>query len=474
MADREGGAGSDDLFDDLDSFFTPADEPEAPAPSRGGDAGGEDWGRLRDSIAGPGEDGADDVVPAPSGPDPGFLEDEDSDLDFGDDLPELSLDDLRKAPPEYRDLPVAPAASSDGPDLDDLFDEPDPLGPPPVRPSSRPSIEEVEAVADSMAASGIRDPDDLEDEPVRPGAVRRAGPSGEPESLTGPAWEEPAARTLTREPEPPRVMGRNLPVAIVTGVALAVVALIALAVEPWAFAIVAGGVALLGQAELYTTMRHRGFQAATALGLVLGALVMGGAYFRGEPAVLLFVALSVPLALLWHMAAAPKARVDLVMNVGATLFGILYVPLLASYVLLLLIQQNSGQVLMLAVLGLTIWYDIAAFAIGTLWGSRPLAPTISPKKSWEGLIGATVATFAVAIAVLPFVEILTPARSLAVAAVVVVFAPLGDLAESAVKRDLGVKDMGSILPGHGGMLDRFDSVLFVAPAAFYLLRLILQ
>jgi phosphatidate cytidylyltransferase len=262
-------------------------------------------------------------------------------------------------------------------------------------------------------------------------------------------------------------------VAIVTGVALAVVALIALAVQPWAFAIVAGGVALLAQAELYTTMRHRGFQAATALGLVLGALVMGAAYFRGEPAMLLFVVLSVPLGLLWHMAAAPKARLDLVMNVGATLFGILYVPLLASFILLLLIQQNSGQVIMLSVLGLTIWYDVAAFAIGTLWGSRPLAPTISPKKSWEGLIGATVATFAVAIAVLPFVEILTPARSLAVAAVVVIFAPLGDLAESAIKRDLGVKDMGSILPGHGGMLDRFDSVLFVAPAAFYLLRLIL-
>jgi phosphatidate cytidylyltransferase len=472
MADREGGAGSDDLFDDLDSFFTPADEKEAAPRAAGGDAGGEDWGRLRDTLAGPDDEGTDDVAPAPAGADPGFLEDEDGDLDFGDDLPELSLDDLRKAPPEYRDLPIAPAAATDGPDLDDLFDEPDPLGPPPVRPSSRPSIEEVEAVANSMA-EGIRDPDELEDEPIHQGAARRAGPTGEPESLTGPAWEEPAARTLTREPEPPRVMGRNLPVAIVTGVALAVAALIALAVEPWAFAIVAGAVALLAQAELYTTIRHRGFQAATALGLVLGALVMGAAYFRGEPAMLLFVTLSVPLALLWHMAAAPKARVDLVMNVGATLFGILYVPLLASYVLLLVIQQNSGQVLLLSVLGLTIWYDIAAFAIGTLWGSRPLAPTISPKKSWEGLIGATVATFAVAIAVLPFVEILTPARSLAVAAVVVIFAPLGDLAESAIKRDLGVKDMGSILPGHGGMLDRFDSVLFVAPAAFYLLRLIL-
>ena len=128
---------------------------------------------------------------------------------------------------------------------------------------------------------------------------------------------------------------------------------------------------------------------------------MGAAYFRGEQAMLLFVTLSVPLALLWHMTPAPKARVDLVMNVGATLFGLLYVPLLASFILLLLIQDNSGQVLMLSVLGLTFCTTWRRSPSARCGAAVPLAPTISPKKSWEGLIGATVATFAVAIAVLP-------------------------------------------------------------------------
>jgi phosphatidate cytidylyltransferase len=219
-------------------------------------------------------------------------------------------------------------------------------------------------------------------------------------------------------------------------------------------------------------MHRRAVQPATALGLVIGGFVLAGAYFRGEQGMLFFVALGLLATAMWFMAAAPKARAGLLQNVGATLFGILYIPFLAGYVLVILTQRNSGENLMLAVLGLTFWYDITAFAIGTLWGSRPLAPTISPRKSWEGLLGATIATFAVAIAILPSIDILTPTISLEMAAVVVVFAPLGDLAESAVKRDLGVKDMGSILPGHGGMLDRIDSALFVAPAAFYFLRLV--
>ena len=117
--------------------------------------------------------------------------------------------------------------------------------------------------------------------------------------------------------------------------------------------------------------------------------------------------------------------------------------------------------------------SLTAFAFGSFYGKRPLAPTISPKKSWEGLLAATFITFIVSIAVLPSIKPLTWGRSVGLAIVIAVFAPIGDLAESAMKRDLGVKDMGSILPGHGGIMDRIDSALFVIPAAFYFLRLIL-
>jgi phosphatidate cytidylyltransferase len=135
---------------------------------------------------------------------------------------------------------------------------------------------------------------------------------------------------------------------------------------------------------------------------------------------------------------------------------------------------DQGREVVLAIVGLTIAYDIAAFGVGYFWGSRPLAPHISPKKSWEGAVGATLVVIAVAVgAVAPSVQIFdTVGRSVGLALVVSVFAPLGDLSESLVKRDLGIKDMGSILPGHGGVLDRIDSLLFVAPAAFMFLRLI--
>jgi phosphatidate cytidylyltransferase len=131
-----------------------------------------------------------------------------------------------------------------------------------------------------------------------------------------------------------------------------------------------------------------------------------------------------------------------------------------------------GRSLMLAVLGLTFLYDISAFAGGSFFGSRPLAPTISPRKSWEGALVGSILTLVFAIAIVPNIDPMSLSRSVGLALVVAVFAPLGDLAESLIKRDLGVKDMGTILPGHGGILDRVDSALFVLPAAYYFFRLI--
>jgi len=179
------------------------------------------------------------------------------------------------------------------------------------------------------------------------------------------------------------------------------------------------------------------------------------------------------LSFFWYMAAPPKARENALGNIGATMLGIAYVPFMAGFILMILAQRESGKALMLAVLGLTFLYDVAAYFFGSLWGRRPLAATISPKKSWEGLFGATVVTFIVAISLVPTaIHVMTFAKAVGLFIVIAVFAPLGDLAESLLKRDLGVKDMGWIIPGHGGALDRIDSLLLVAPAAFYFLRLI--
>jgi phosphatidate cytidylyltransferase len=342
-----------------------------------------------------------------------------------------------------------------------------------------PEAEEVEAAAEHFAETIRQTPEDVErelladlEEPVgEPGTVRVSAGVAEERP---PTWEEPAigvAEDVDAGPPPP---GRNLPAALISGGLLAFAALALLAIGKAPFVALAIAIILLGQGELYAVLKARGAQPATALGLIAGGVIMAGAYNRGEAAALFGVFLAMVLVLPWYMAAPPKIRKGTVMNVGATLLGVIYVPFLASFALIILrISDDAGRNLLLTVLGLTVLYDVCAYAIGSLWGNRPLAPTISPKKSWEGAVGATFVLLLVALAIVPSVEPFTAARAVGLALVIAVAAPLGDLVESALKRDLGLKDMGSLLPGHGGVLDRVDSILFAAPAAWYFMRLVI-
>ena len=184
------------------------------------------------------------------------------------------------------------------------------------------------------------------------------------------------------------------------------------------------------------------------------------------------LALGLALSFFWYMAASPKMRTNIVANIGATLLGLFYVPFLGGYVFAILSSGPHGRSLMLAVLALVFLNDVTAFGFGSIWGNQPLAPTISPRKSREGLLLASFSTLIVAIALVTSISVMTFPRAVGLGLVVCVFAPLGDLAESLLKRDLGVKDMGNVLPGHGGVLDRIDSALFAVPAAFYFFRLI--
>jgi len=295
------------------------------------------------------------------------------------------------------------------------------------------------------------------------------------DELGGPSWEEAGSGAVgVDQPGGPGTGERDLPAATITAAVLVAAALISIAISTAAFATVAGLIVLLAQAELYATMQRRGYRPATALGLVIGAMMLAAAYLKGEQAMVLFVAMGTMLAFLWYMVEPAKAREGAVRNIGVTVLGIVYVPFLAGFALVML-SAPSGRALVLSILGLTFLYDISAFAVGSFYGHRPLAPSISPKKSWEGLLGATVVTVAVGLALLPSIAPIDPsfARAAGMSVIIVVFAPLGDLAESLIKRDLRVKDMGTLLPGHGGVLDRIDSALFVVPAALYFLRLVL-
>lgn len=302
------------------------------------------------------------------------------------------------------------------------------------------------------------------------------------EGLGGPSWQEPTSVEIGADLDRrgPGAGERDVPAAVLTGVVLAGVALGSLLIGKGAFAIVATIIVVIAQGELFGAMAKHRHQPATAVGLVTGVLMLAGAYYDGEPGVLAMFTLGVVATLLWFMATPSAHRQGTITEIGVTLLNIAYVPLTASYLIVTLaIGGTDGDALVVAVIGLTFIFDTAAFLVGSVWGGsffqRPLAPTVSPKKSIEGVVGATLITVIVSMALVPsFVKPFEDMRieALLLAIVVAAAATLGDLAESLIKRDLGIKDMGSVLPGHGGVLDRIDSLLFVAPAAFLLFRVI--
>ena len=301
------------------------------------------------------------------------------------------------------------------------------------------------------------------------------------EGLGGPSWQEPASVEVGADLDARRGPDggeRDVPAAFLTGLVLVVCALGAILISRALFAVLATLVVLYAQGELYGVMAKRARQPATAVGLVTGALIMGGAYYHGEAAVLAMFVLGVIATMLWFMAVPAPHRKDTVGNIGLTLANVAWIPLLAAY-LLLMLDLPDGRSLVIAVIGLTFVFDTSAFLGGSIMGGqffqRPLAPTVSPKKSIEGLIIATLVTVIVSVAlVTTFVSSLENMRieTLMLGIVVSAAATFGDLAESLIKRDLGLKDMGSVLPGHGGVLDRIDSLLFVAPAAFLFFRIV--
>jgi phosphatidate cytidylyltransferase len=304
---------------------------------------------------------------------------------------------------------------------------------------------------------------------------------GASQGLGGPSWQEPAAVEVGADLERrgPDVGERDVPAAFMTGVVLAGVAVAALLVGETAFAIVAALGVLAAQAELFGVMTKHHFQPATFVGLVTGQLIVWGVFFRGEPAIPAMLALGTVASFLWFMTVPAAHRSHILQNLGVTAMNLLWIPLLAAY-LLATLDLPDGRELVIAVIGLTFVYDTAAFFVGSVWGgsffTRPLAPTVSPKKSIEGLIGGALVVVVVSVALVPtgFIELLDGARveALLLGLVIAAAATLGDLAESLVKRDLGIKDMGNVLPGHGGVLDRIDSLLFVAPAAYLLFRVV--
>jgi phosphatidate cytidylyltransferase len=228
-------------------------------------------------------------------------------------------------------------------------------------------------------------------------------------------------------------------------------------------------VMVLSVGEFYATLRSRGYRPVALFGF-LG--IIGGAVAAhiGGPGALTstLVAGTTAIALFY----AVVVRRDPLENASVTIVGMIWVSLL-SFAIVIGQSPNAVELVLLLVL-LTAFFDIAAYFIGRAFGRRPIAPVVSPRKTVEGLIGGVVATAGLAaiLATIPAYDFMGIGGAILAALVVAVFAPLGDAAESVVKRALDTKDMGTILPGHGGMIDRIDALLFVVPAGYYLFWLL--
>lgn len=273
---------------------------------------------------------------------------------------------------------------------------------------------------------------------------------------------------------------RDLATAVGVGLLLAAVLVVALLLgEFWATVLVSVALAMAA-AEFYNAVRQVGYHPATLAGIAVAAAFPFAVYWRGVTAYPVVLFVSVVMVMLWYLFSITKERP--VPNLAITMLGIGYVGVLGSFAALLLVSPSvnpgdgfataKGTGLLFAAILVTVAYDIGAYFIGRNFGRSKLA-TVSPNKTIEGLVGGCVAAIAAAVVGLGFFKVAPwgelPGGWLEVIVLGVVgaiAATLGDLSESMLKRDLGLKDMGSILPGHGGLLDRFDALLFVLPATW--------
>jgi phosphatidate cytidylyltransferase len=261
--------------------------------------------------------------------------------------------------------------------------------------------------------------------------------------------------------------GRNLPVAILTALLLAGVLITSLVLSRPVFVAFLLGIVTLALLELLAVLRARATRPARPVVLAMGALLVVGAYLEGPAALSFGLLVTILASFAWYLV--DRGRTEVTRNVAATVFAVVYVPFMAAHLSLVVGRADHYVGAMIGYAALVVIYDTAAYATGATLGRRPIAPQVSPNKSWEGAIGASVACLAAGAFLLPLWEPWTLASGLVLAGATCVVAPLGDLSESMLKRDLAVKDMGSILPGHGGVLDRVDALLFMAPVLYYVL-----
>ncbi|MET8561531.1 phosphatidate cytidylyltransferase [Streptomyces flaveolus] len=306
------------------------------------------------------------------------------------------------------------------------------------------------------------------------GAARLSGPLFRDETFQA---RELPAETQNPEPMPDvpqpapapqkKSAGRDLSAAIGVGVGLGVVIVASLFIVKAVFVGVIAVAVVVGLWELTSRLQERkGIKAPLVPLAVGGAAMVVAGYVRGAEGAWVAMALTALAALVWRMTEPPE---NYLRDVTAGLFAAFYVPFLATFVAMML-TADDGPWRVLTFLLLTVVSDTGAYAVGWRFGKHKLAPRISPGKTREGLLGAVL--FAMVAGALCMQFLIDDGRwwqGLLLGLAVAASATLGDLGESMIKRDLGIKDMGTLLPGHGGIMDRLDSLLPTAPVVWLLM-----
>jgi phosphatidate cytidylyltransferase len=269
--------------------------------------------------------------------------------------------------------------------------------------------------------------------------------------------------------DPPDQAPSDLPSRVITGLVLAAAVIASLFAGGGWLMLLVGALSLIGLIEFYTAMRRVGFAPLSLFGIAgaVGALV--GAWMAGPIAAAGFTAATAVAILLWYSLLVRKNPLG---NAAITMLGVLWIPVMFSFAAPIA-RHPDHRPLIIAVVVATGILDIGSFFAGKRWGRRRLSPQLSPNKTVEGLLGGVLLATGVTVLLtfVPWFEPLDWKAGLGLSAVVAVFGPVGDLAESLIKRSLGIKDMGAILPGHGGVLDRVDGFLFTIPVAYFFFRL---
>ena len=353
-----------------------------------------------------------------------------------------------------------------------------------ARTGSHPVVDLTEdAATGDLEGPGAGDWAELETGPAAGRTVRPAASVGgsnlggaAPTATAATAATPPTAERRRRQPTPPPgrpsprpqsgVDGSELRSRVLIGAGLLALLVIAYKVGPAALVALATVVIVASVAEAYNMTRAPGFRPATLLGLVATVGCVLGAYWKGIGAIPVVTVLLFVGAMLWYVLGVVEARP--LANVAVTIMVFVWVSLLGSFAAVLL-QSPQGKGLFLGAVLVAVAADICAFGVGRWIGSRPMAASISPNKTIEGFIGGIVGALIVGAIIGKTVPPWHGMKhGLVLGLVVGLIAPAGDLFESMLKRDLGIKDSGSILGGHGGLLDRFDGILLALPAAYFI------